>query len=318
MLVKWAAEVLATVDASISRTPSGSRKIAVARTVIALAQLTTLIFSVWDSFFVPIGDGGFAPDCDGVSQVGAYCLLWSINGSYLPTFIMIIGLLIVLSGFLPRASGLLHVWLTISFSSSINLPDGGESVAQIVVLLLAFVSLSDSRWNHWQESVFVPGVAAPLSWAAAHVIRFQLAWIYFNAAVTKTAVPEWQDGTAVYYMTMDPMFGTAGPLGWFFDWIAYSSFGALGMAWGAIVIEMSIAILLIGPAKFRVFAFWLAILMHVLFIVMIGLWSFSLIMIASVLVATGPSVSLQKLSGGMLHTGRKSSHRSSTQEMQGA
>ena len=108
-------------------------------------------------------------------------------------------------------------------------------------------------------------------------------------------MPEWQDGTAIYYLTMDPMFGTAGPFAVFFNWFAYQPVGVLAMTWGAIIIEMTIAILLIGPAKYRFGAFWLSLILHGLFIVMIGLWSFALVVIAAVLVATGPSVSLKRI-----------------------
>jgi antimicrobial peptide system SdpB family protein len=297
-------KLASAVEAAIDRMPSGSRKIALARTVIAVAQLTTLLFSKWDSFFVPITGMEFGPDCGGIGRIGLYCLLWPFGGSPLPTVAMILGLLVVLSGYFPRYTGILHAWLTISFAAATNLPDGGESVAQIVVLILAVILLADSRRNHWQAESLAPTYARPIAWGASHVLRLQLAWIYFNAAVSKTAVPEWQDGTAIYYITMDPMFGTAGPFAAVFDWIAYQSWGALAMAWGAILIEMTIAILLIGPAKYRFGAFWLAVVLHGLFIVMIGLWSFALVMIAAVLAATGPSVNLRQL-GVIPHSERK-------------
>ncbi|WP_448072688.1 sporulation-delaying protein SdpB family protein [Georgenia yuyongxinii] len=280
---------------SIDRTLTGSRKIALARTLIATAQLTVLLFTDWASLFVPTGDDGFGPSCDGIAQIGAYCLLYDSVGIELPSLLVIASLLFVLSGFLPRISGLVHLWATISFSGSIRLPDGGESVAQIVVLLLAIVLLSDGRLNHWQQDTYAQSRTLPVSWAAAQILRFQLAWVYMNAAVTKTAVPEWQEGGAVYYTMLDPMFGTAGPLAPAFDWVATSPLGALAMAWGAIVVEMSIALLLLGPKEFRFVGFWLSVLLHGSFIAMIGLWSFALVMVGAVLAATGPTLRLSDL-----------------------
>lgn len=288
-------EISGAIERAVDRMRSGSRKLAIARTVIAVAQLTTLLFSQWNSFFIPSGGVGFGPDCTGIAKIGAYCLLWPMGGVGLPSAVMIVGLLVVLSGYFPRYTGMLHAWLTLSFSAAIKLPDGGESVAQIVVLLLAIVLLADPRINHWHREDTRKSVFAPVSWGAWHTIRLQLVWIYLNAAITKTAVPEWQDGSAIYYFTLDPMFGTAGPLGGLFDWLATQPITVLGMTWGAIVIEMSIAILLLGPSKYRSGAFWLSALLHTMFIVMIGLWSFALIMIAAVMIATGPSVRTRQL-----------------------
>ncbi|WP_250445561.1 sporulation-delaying protein SdpB family protein [Actinotalea sp. C106] len=285
---------LAATRASLENTSTGSRKIALARTLIAGAQLTVLLFTSWQALFVPTGTGEGGPSCDGIARIGAYCLAPGA-GIDIPTVIVIACLLLVVSGYVPRISGVLHLWATISISASISLPDGGEAVAQIVTLLLALILLTDDRTNHWHRTVRGTSRLLPLGWAAAHVLRFQMVWVYVNASVSKTAVAEWQDGTAVYFTTLDPMFGTAGPLAPLFDLVATTPLGALAMAWGAIVVEMLIAVLLIGPRRLRPFAFWLAVLLHGSFIAMIGLWSFALIMIGAVLAATGPAVGLRDL-----------------------
>ncbi|RMX21179.1 hypothetical protein DYI20_12040 [Auritidibacter ignavus] len=62
---------------------------------------------------------------------------------------------------------------------------------------------------------------------------------------------------------------------------------------GAILIEVTIALLLLGPVRWRPVAFWLAVLLHGIFIAMIRLWSFAFVMIGAVLAATGPTVKLQ-------------------------
>lgn len=286
-------EWCAPFERSIERTPAGSRRVALARTLLATAQLSVLLFTTWDTLFVATGEAGAGPECDGIARAGAYCVLQDTGGTHAATVILIVGLLVVLSGFLPRYAGLLHLWLTVSLSSSTTLPDGGESVAQIVVLLLAVVTLADPRTNHWQANRWTHSALVPVAWAAGHLIRMQLVWIYVYAAVSKTAVTEWQDGTAIYYLTMDPMFGTSGPLAGVFDTVAYMPLGALAMSWGAIVIEASIALLLLGPARSRPLAFWCAVILHGLFIVMIGLWSFALVMIGAVLAAAGPTLLLR-------------------------
>ncbi|MFH8610623.1 hypothetical protein ACH4D5_24410 [Streptomyces sp. NPDC018029] len=52
------------------------------------------------------------------------------------------------------------------------------------------------------------------------------------------------------------------------------------MAWGAIIIELMIASLLVGPERRRKLAFRLDVLLRGAIIATIGLWSFSLIMIS--------------------------------------
>ena len=135
------------LERAVDWMPSGSRKVAIARSIIAFAQLTTLMFSRWESFFVPSAGVEFGPDCTGVARIGIYCLFWPHGGVEVPSVVMIVGLLVVLSGYFPRYTGLLHAWLTLSFSAAITLPDGGESVAQIVVLLLA-VEVAVARHPH--------------------------------------------------------------------------------------------------------------------------------------------------------------------------
>ena len=60
------------------------------------------------------------------------------------------------------------------------------------------------------------------------------------------------------------------------------------MAWGAIAVELLIAVLLIQGPRIRRYALVLAVILHGSFIVTIGLLSFALIMIGAVLAAIGP------------------------------
>lgn len=289
--------VLTVAQSSIDATLAGSRKIAVARTLIAAAQLSVLTFTDWDALFVPTAGSDFGPTCNSAGNLGAYCLMFDRTGVAPPSILLIIGLLFVLSGFFPRYAGLVHAWITISLSPAVKLPDGGESVAQIIVVLLAIVTLPDSRLNHWQRDVMISSWWIPFAWAASHLLRLQVVWVYLNAAIMKTAVPEWQDGTAVYFISLDPMFGTSGPFGPIFDWMVSIPVLSLMMIWGAIITEMSIALLLLGPERYRRIAVWLTVLLHCLFIAMIGLWSFAFVMIGAVLAATGPTATLRDMRG---------------------
>ncbi|MFB9776409.1 sporulation-delaying protein SdpB family protein [Brevibacterium otitidis] len=309
--------VLSYTDRAISATPAGSRKIALARTLIASGQLSVLLFTDWHALFVPTDGGSFGPSCNGVGRVGAYCMMYDSVGLVFPSVVMIVGLVIVLSGFFPRYTGILHAWVTLSISPATSLPDGGEAVSQIVVVILAVVLLSDGRLNHWHATTSSGSPLLPVTWAASHLLRFQLIWVYLNAAISKTSVPEWKDGTAVYFITLDPMFGTSGPFGLIFDWLVNIPVFSLLMTWGAIVIEVAIALLLLGSARWRPAAFWLAVLLHGMFIAMIGLWSFAFVMIGAVLAATGPTLKLYDIAFWNWFDERSSNSLSNMEEVRG-
>lgn len=263
---------------------NGSRLVGLARSIIALAQLSIILFTSAQARFPPIGDADPGPICEGITNASIYCIL---GGSpvILSDIVVSTLLLFVISGFFPRYLGLVHYWATISISGSIALPDGGEAASQAVVFFMIFLSIADNRTNHWQATQTTHSRLKAVSWAASWVLRLQIAWIYLNASVAKTAVSEWTEGSAVYYVVRDPLFGSAGPFGELFRDILEIPWVALTASWGAIVIEFSIAIFVLWSSKSRKLAVLLSVALHVGFIVMIGLWSFAFIMIGSVLVA---------------------------------
>lgn len=93
------------IERSLACMPSGSRKIAVARSLIALAQLSVLLLTEWDALFVSSSDKDFGPSCDGVARIGAYCMMYSWGGLTVPTLVVIASLLLVLSGYFPVTQG---------------------------------------------------------------------------------------------------------------------------------------------------------------------------------------------------------------------
>ncbi len=100
-------------------------------------------------------------------------------------------------------------------------------------------------------------------------------------------VPHWVDGTAMYYIVRDPMFGSTGPVGWLLYHVTDSSLGVVAVTWGSILVELAIAACLLMPGRIGGKpALVLDICFHASIIAAIGLWSFGSIMIASVLVAT--------------------------------
>lgn len=288
MLKRLAQSIADTAQLSIARYVSESAVIPIARSLIAVAQISLIVFTPYDARYPEIWQQGIGPNCEGIRQASMYCLAGDTPGHLIDGVIVTL-LIVIIIGPLPRYISLLHYWVTISISWSIGLPDGGESIAQAAVFFLIFVSLADTRRWQWSKPTKVRSSLTPIAWAGTIALRLQMAWVYLNASIAKTSVPEWVEGSAVYYVSRDPYFGVAGPLEPFLLGLLEIPVFALIASWGAIIIEFVIAICLLWSIKTGKIAFIGSLFLHIAFIVVIGLWSFAIIMIASVLAASSQS-----------------------------
>ncbi|MFF1378810.1 hypothetical protein [Streptomyces sp. NPDC058308] len=89
-------------------------------------------------------------------------------------------------------------------------------------------------------------------------------------------------------MLRDPVFGVAEPFAP--PLLKMSGNGLLvsAVTWGAIIIELVIVALLIGPERWRKLVFCLDVLLYGAVIASIGLWSFAPVMTGSAAVAAPP------------------------------
>ena len=121
--------VMAYVARSVGTFSAESRVVGVGRSLIALAQISVLVFTPAAYLFVPVGGEAISIDCRSLpQQASAYCLVDS-SQRQLMTWVLLVLLLVVASGLLPRVTPLVHFWVSLSINSSISLPDGGEVVA---------------------------------------------------------------------------------------------------------------------------------------------------------------------------------------------
>lgn len=203
-------------------------------------------------------------------------------------WLAIVGLLLVASGYRPRFLSILHLWIVFSITTSITLPDGGDSIALIVVLLITPMCLADPRRWQWTPPRRRMGrnwrVVAYLSF---WTLRLQIAYVYADSAIAKVGVADWQNGSGFYYFVRDKMFGSAGPLTPIWMWLSDQALITLALTWGTIVIELVIALFSLLGDRWRLAAFWLCLVLHALIFLSMGLFSFSLVMVAvAALIAT--------------------------------
>jgi antimicrobial peptide system SdpB family protein len=264
-------------------------QLACARSLLAVATLSVIVFNSDDVLFMRLGDEP-AVRCGGVRALSLWCLAQGDDGSLtVARTVSVLVLGAVVAGFSPRWTCVPHWYVSYSLCVSMTLPNGGEYVAQIATMLLIPVCLGDHRTWQWLR----PASALSARWrgaglAAMRVLQVQVFVIYAHAAWTKSMEQGWRDGTAEYVISFDPHYGLYPPVREAFLPLLSSPSVVMGATWSTIGVEVAIAVLALGPRRMRLVALGLALLLHGGIVVLLGMPSFGLIMIALLLMnATG-------------------------------
>jgi antimicrobial peptide system SdpB family protein len=114
-------------------------------------------------------------------------------------------------------------------------------------------------------------VLAESSW---WVIRLQVALLYLNAAVAKSGVGDWANGTAAYYWFMHPTYGMPSWIAPALRPILTSPWGVIALTWGAMALEFSLFAGLLARQRLWPLLFWAGIGFHLTIWVVQGLASF--------------------------------------------
>ncbi|TGA96350.1 hypothetical protein E4665_15920 [Sporolactobacillus shoreae] len=262
-----------------------------ARTIIALSTAITLAVNPSWIFFKPAAG---VSDYRHYTPLNYFCLV-PFNYTYLEImrWIAVILLLLVASGWRPRITGIIHWWITFSLQTSAVTLDGGEQVATVITLMLLPITLTDKRKWHWDStessdpmtnSKFIKRIIALTCFLA---IRFQVSIIYLNAATAKLFDADWLNGTAVYYYMGASMLGLPSNLYKLF-YSVLTNWTVIIPTWGTIIVELLLFSGLFIDKKYRVLLLILGITLHVIFAIMLGLYSFSMIMSAALILYLRP------------------------------
>jgi antimicrobial peptide system SdpB family protein len=259
------------------------------RTILAIGNLITLVFTPIQALIVPIGDSSGAV-CTNIRAASLLCVGDPHAAVDARRWVMIVILIIVASGYRPRWTALPHAWVAFTIGGSITLPDGGDAIALTMTLLVLPMALADDRTWHWDRTT----TALSATWRAICsisllAVRAQLAFIYLDSAITKFAVDDWSNGTAEFYILRDPGFGDAGFLHTWFQQLSAEPVVALTMSWGAIVVEIAIGLALLLSWRWRVLALVLDLALHAMIVLTMGLFSFSAVMVGSAAIAANPA-----------------------------
>ena len=266
-----------------------------ARSVLALGTLLTLVLHDPDTLFRPLGV------LIGDNVRSGMLLGWSFfglaGGSYLELarWAAVLILTLVIVGWRPRWTAVPHWWITWSLAGSSVLIDGGEQVATVLTFLMLPLALTDSRRWHWEPYSELGGEVS-IGWHARQIvgissvwaIRLQVAAIYFEASAAKVAVQEWKNGTALYYWFNDPAFGMP-------DWLApvvnpvlTHAFTVSMTTWSVIILEATLFLALAMDRRWRRLLLPVGLLFHLAIVFVHGLAIFFLSMAAALILYLWP------------------------------
>ncbi|ARJ39342.1 hypothetical protein SporoP8_10935 [Sporosarcina ureae] len=275
------------IEKWLSRSNPFTNVYGLARTFLASSSLLLLLFNNIDILFKPTSDTQQYPTCS--ANYSLFCLTeFSNEGLAIMRWICIIALLVIASGWRPRFTGWLHAWIAFSLYHSATTIDGGEQVVAVFTLILIPLTLMDDRKWHWQKPVQnLSEIKKIIGMTSYYAFRLQVAILYFHSVVAKIAEENWVDGTAVWYYIQSPMLGLNKIMLDFFHPILSSAFIVVP-TWGTLLLQTLLVISLVIDKKYWKHIFVLAILMHEVFAIFLGLITFSLAMVGVLLLYLWP------------------------------
>lgn len=258
-----------------------------ARSLFAFSACLTLVFNPPGILFeTALIQNKVVPfDWTNFFHLARYLGPWGGHALGIPIY------LIILSGFRPRWTGILHAWIANSFMRTTTLGEGGDQIHAILTLLLIPITLADSRKWHWSKpspSNIHSDFSRITCTSAWIFIQIQMSVLYLSAAVTKCAVSEWQVGTAVYYWSKHPYFGVSPLLERPIDFLFQSPWISYAFNWGTLIIELLLFAAVLARTRFRRVILFLGFALHIGIFFIHGLTSFVLVMFAALLLYLGP------------------------------
>ncbi len=256
-----------------------------ARSLLALGTLLTLTVTSTDTLFHPVRILD-SPRCDGPAELlSLFCILPLGPARAVAVAVLVL----VVAGWRPRWTAIPHWLVAFGVQASISLPEGGDQAASNLALLLLPVALTDRRRTHWcPPDRDLRPVASFAANVGLYLVRLQVMVIYLQAFIAKLFVPEWVDGTAVWYWLTDPNFGPAGIRRTIALSVASTPLGITLLTWGTLVVEALLAFGILATTKTRYGLLVVGILFHGLIAATMGLVSFTFVMWGALLLYLWP------------------------------
>lgn len=253
-----------------------SNVIGFARTILAMGTLLTLLFNPIENILIKKTNGEFILqeilNGDVVTKFNLFFLFGTDNLIF-TKWIAIAILLTVISGYYQKITSILHWWVCLSFFHASTIIDGGDQIASNLTLLLIPICVIDNRKNHWNRRVENNNVLNLVSLFFIYLIQFQMAIIYFHAAIGKLGHNEWSNGTAMYYWLNHSCFGLPEYLS-FIKLFLSNSYFVTFITYGTLILELALFLALLAGKRYKLSLLYLAIFFHLFIIFFMGIFSF--------------------------------------------
>lgn len=257
--------------------------IGVARSFIALSALITIAFNDLDVIF---------------STKGFWFNFFNLLDftDYSAKLLSILVLTLVLIGWRPRITAILHFWIAFSLFDKVLYPEGGDRIAAIITFLLIPVLLFDARKWHWnpnpdnqKEWSFFEQCVNIFNGFVYTTIRVQVCLIYFFSGISKPFLEDtWIEGTAIYYYFYSPTHGYTEWLSGIIVPLVDNAYILLALTWGTILLELVLAFCLVASRKYYKYFLIAGIALHFSIFLIQGLSTFFLVMTGALLIYLGP------------------------------
>lgn len=270
-----------------------SRLYGLGRTLIALSTLSVLIFN--DIYIL------FNQDSLNIINTSDFIFnkinlfgIFNYENLILSKTISVIILLIVVSGYFQKITGILHFWVVYSFHNSSILLDGGDQIATILTFLIIPLTLFDNRNNHWSIAEKQSNYSKLFGHLTFKLISLQVSFIYLNTAIEKLyQISDWKSGTAIYYIFNNNYFGLNDFLK---DLIApvINSELVFVITWWIVLSHLILSYILLLKRKNKINYLYVGLFFHLGIALFMGLYSFSLTMVGALILYVLPFNYLNK------------------------
>ena len=275
-----------------------SNVVGLARSILALGTLLTLLFNPIENILIKKNNGEFLLQeiltDDIITKFNFYFIFNSENFS-IAKWLSVAILILVISGYFQKITSILHWWICISFFHASAIIDGGDQIASNLTLLLIPICFFDNRKNHWHRRVERESIFNLISIFFLYLIQFQIAIVYFHAAVGKFSHTEWSNGTALYYWLNHSYFGVPEYLNFINAFLANSYFVTF-ITYGTLLLELALFLALFAGKKYKKTLLFFAIFFHLFIILFMGIFSFFFSVTAGLILYLYPSnINIEKL-----------------------
>ncbi len=218
------------------------------------------------------------------------------DDTFIPYICTVLVLIIIIGGIYPKILCIFQSWIAYSVFYSTLIVEGGDQINVILSFLLIPITILDNRKNGWisagkynggnieREKTLIATLLAYNAQTALFFIKIQIAILYLNAGVSKIFAPDWTNGTAVYYWFFDPIFGASENMQQLFGFLFKNDITVSLINWSVIFLEILLAFSLFFNQRIKYMFFCAGVIFHFFIIVVHGLVTFFVAMLACLVV----------------------------------